>query len=176
MNPTAGGLPALRTPSSRFRGESGPAYASSMAWNARPCSPTSFSYWLSGMCLVYVRYPPESSRFDFRTSRRSRMTEVRIGMVGYKFMGKAHSNAWGQVNRFFNTGATAVMRAVCGRNEPAVRSFAENWGWQSVETDWRQLVSRPDIDVVDIATPNDSHAVIAIEAAKQGKAIICEKP
>ncbi len=104
------------------------------------------------------------------------MTEVRIGMVGYKFMGKAHSNAWGQVNRFFNTGATAVMRAVCGRNENAVRSFAENWGWQSVETDWRQLVSRPDIDVVDIATPNDSHAVIAIEAAKQGKAIICEKP
>ncbi len=104
------------------------------------------------------------------------MTEVRIGMVGYKFMGKAHSNAWGQVNRFFNTGATAVMRAVCGRNEGAVRAFAENWGWQSVETDWRALVSRPDIDVVDIATPNDSHAMIAIEAARQGKAIICEKP
>lgn len=102
--------------------------------------------------------------------------EVRIGLVGYQFMGKAHSNAWGQVNRFFKPGARAVLRAVCGRNEAAVRGFAENWGWQSVETDWRRLVSRRDIDVVDIATPNDSHAMIAIEAAKQGKAIICEKP
>jgi len=104
------------------------------------------------------------------------MSELRVGMIGYKFMGKAHSNAWGQVNRFFNPGARAVMRAVCGRNEAAVRGFAENWGWESVETDWRRLVSRPDIDIVDIATPNDSHAMIAIEAAKQGKAIICEKP
>ncbi|MEK7765878.1 MAG: Gfo/Idh/MocA family oxidoreductase, partial [bacterium] len=102
--------------------------------------------------------------------------DLRIGMVGYKFMGKAHSNAWGQVNRFFSPGAKAVMRAVCGRNEGAVRGFAENWGWQSVETDWRRLVSREDIDVVDIATPNDTHAVIAIEAAKRGKHVICEKP
>ncbi len=104
------------------------------------------------------------------------MSEVRVGMIGYKFMGKAHSNAWIRVNQFFNVGVKAVLRAVCGRNESAVRGFAENWGWESVETDWRWLVSRPDIDVVDIATPNDTHAEIAIGAARAGKHIICEKP
>ena len=104
------------------------------------------------------------------------MHEVRIGMVGYKFMGKAHSNAWTRANQFFDPGIKAVMRAVCGRNEAAARGFAENWGWQTVETDWRRLVARPDIDVVDIVTPNDMHPVIAIEAAKHGKHVLCEKP
>lgn len=104
------------------------------------------------------------------------MSDVRIGIVGYQFMGKAHSNAWGQVNRFFKPGARAVLRAACGRNEAAVRGFAENWGWQSIETDWRALVAREDIDVVDVATPNNMHAEIAIGAAKAGKHVICEKP
>lgn len=104
------------------------------------------------------------------------MSDIRVGIIGYKFMGKAHSNAWIRANQFFDVGARAVLRAACGRNEAAVRAFAENWGWQSVETDWRRLVSRPDIDVVDIATPNNMHAEIAIEAARRGKAITCEKP
>jgi len=101
---------------------------------------------------------------------------VRIGMIGYKFMGRAHSNAWLKVNRFFNPGARAVMRAVCGRDAGAVREFADRWGWQTVETDWRKLVSRPDIDVVDIGTPNNVHAEMAIAAARAGKHVICEKP
>jgi len=104
------------------------------------------------------------------------MREVGIGMVGYKFMGKAHSNAWLKVNKFFELGARAVMRAICGRNGIELRKAADNWGWQTTETDWRKLVSRPDIDAVDICTPNNLHAEIAIEAARNGKVVLCEKP
>lgn len=104
------------------------------------------------------------------------MNEVRVGMIGHQFMGKAHSNAWVRVNQFFDPGVRAVLRAVCGRNEQATRAFADNWGWESVETDWRRLVARPDIDVVDIVTPNNLHPVMAIEAARHGKAVMCEKP
>jgi predicted dehydrogenase len=103
------------------------------------------------------------------------VNEVRIGIIGYKFMGKAHSNAWIRANQFFS-GPRAVLRAACGRDESAVRAFAENWGWQTVETDWRRLVARPDIDVIDIAAPNNAHAEIAVVAARHGKHVICEKP
>ncbi len=101
---------------------------------------------------------------------------VNIGMVGYKFMGKAHSNAYRQVARFFDCAVTPVMKAICGRNKAGATQAAQQFGWESVETDWRKLVARPDIDVVDIATGNNTHAEIALGAAKAGKHIICEKP
>lgn len=102
--------------------------------------------------------------------------ELRIGMVGYKFMGKAHSHAYRDLPFFFNTGVTPVMTAIAGRDEAGVRAAAEQFGFASYETDWRRLVERDDIDVVDIVTPNNTHAEIAIAAAKAGKHIICEKP
>jgi len=101
---------------------------------------------------------------------------LRIGLVGYGFMGRAHSNAYRQVNRFFDLGIEPVLKAACGRSEGKVRAFAENWGWESVETDWRSLVERDDIDAIDICTPNRFHRDIAIAAARAGKMVLCEKP
>jgi myo-inositol 2-dehydrogenase/D-chiro-inositol 1-dehydrogenase len=101
---------------------------------------------------------------------------LNIGLVGYGFMGRAHSNAFLQAPRFFETEYEPVLKAICGRNPERARAFAENWGYESVETDWRALVHRKDIDVVDIASPNDSHAEIAIAAAQAGKMVLCEKP
>lgn len=102
---------------------------------------------------------------------------LRIGMIGYRFMGKAHSNAWRQVNRFFPELPVRVeMATICGRNAEAVESARETFGWQRSETDWRKVVADPDIDIVDINTPNDMHCEIAVAAAKAGKAILCEKP
>ena len=101
---------------------------------------------------------------------------IRIGLVGYKFMGKAHSNAYLNVGRFFDLPKPPVMKAICGRSEAAVRAVAERWGWESVETDYRKLVTRDDIDLIDIATPNNTHAEIAVAAAKAGKHVISEKP
>jgi len=102
--------------------------------------------------------------------------ELGIGLIGYKFMGKAHSNAWLKVDKFFDLPAKPVMRAVCGRTKRAVHKFARTWGWESVETDWRKLVERDDVDVIDVTTPNDSHCEIAIAAARAGKHVLCEKP
>jgi predicted dehydrogenase len=101
---------------------------------------------------------------------------LRVGIVGYGFMGRAHSNAYRQVNRFFDLETRPVLQAACGRNEEKVRAFAANWGWESVETDWRKLVERDDIDAIDICTPNSSHRDIAIAAARAGKMVLCEKP
>jgi predicted dehydrogenase len=102
--------------------------------------------------------------------------QVNIGMVGYGFMGRAHSNAWRKVSNFFDTGYQPVLKAVAARDKPKAQAFAETWGYESVETDWRKLVERKDIDAVDICTPNDTHAEIAIAAANAGKMILCEKP
>jgi myo-inositol 2-dehydrogenase/D-chiro-inositol 1-dehydrogenase len=102
--------------------------------------------------------------------------ELNIGIVGYGFMGRTHSNAYLQAPRFFKLGYRPVLKAVCARNAERVRGFAENWGYQSVETDWRDLVARNDIDLIDIASPNDTHAEITIAAAKAGKMVLCEKP
>ncbi|HLX63598.1 MAG TPA: Gfo/Idh/MocA family oxidoreductase [Planctomycetota bacterium] len=102
--------------------------------------------------------------------------ELRVGLIGTQFMGKAHSNAWSQVNHFFNTPVKAKLAAVCGRNEERAKSVAATWGWQSVETDWHKLIARDDIDLIDICTPNNSHAEIAIAALKAGKHVACEKP
>jgi predicted dehydrogenase len=106
----------------------------------------------------------------------SKQKPLNVGLVGYGFMGRTHSNAYSKVNQFFDLDRRPVLKAVCGRNESNVKAFAERWGYQSTETDWRKLLSRSDIDLVDIATPNDSHAEIAIAAAKAGKMVMCEKP
>ncbi len=101
---------------------------------------------------------------------------LNIGMIGYGFMGRAHSNAWRRVANFFDTGWRPVLKAACGRNEEKLRGFAESWGYDGVETDWRRLVERSDIDAIDICTPNDSHEEIATAAAAAGKMVLCEKP
>lgn len=102
--------------------------------------------------------------------------KLNIGLIGYGFMGRAHSNAYRKVNQFFDLGHEPVLKAVCARNEAKVRPFAEKWGWESVETDWRALVARDDIDVIDIGSPNNTHREITLAAAKAGKMILCEKP
>src|SRR5512134_1705045 len=104
------------------------------------------------------------------------MRELNIGLVGYGFMGRTHSNAFLQAPRFFELPMKPVLKCVAARNEERVKRFAENWGYASYETDWRSLVSRTDIDVVDIASPNDTHAEIATAAAAAGKMVMCEKP
>jgi myo-inositol 2-dehydrogenase/D-chiro-inositol 1-dehydrogenase len=106
----------------------------------------------------------------------SKARELNIGMVGYGFMGRTHSNAFLQAPRFFHLAYRPVLKAVCARNPERVKSFAENWGFQSVEADWRALVARRDIDLIDIASPNDTHAEIAVAAARAGKIVLCEKP
>src|SRR5437868_5228760 len=103
-------------------------------------------------------------------------TNLNIGLIGYGFMGRAHSNAYLQAGRFFDLPARCVLKAVCARNPERLKSFAENWGYESVETDWHKLIDRRDIDVIDIASTNDTHAEIAIAAAKAGKIVFCEKP
>ena len=101
---------------------------------------------------------------------------LNVGLVGYGFMGRTHSNAFGQVSKFFDTSRQPVLKAVCGRDRAKTEAFASQWGYDSVETDWGVLVNRKDIDLVDIATPNDTHAEIAIAAAHAGKMVMCEKP
>ena len=101
---------------------------------------------------------------------------LRIGLVGYGFMGRAHSNAFLQAPRFFDLPYAPVLRAMCARNVDRANAFAANWGYASVEQDWRALIDRKDIDLIDIASPNDTHAEIAIAAARAGKMVLCEKP
>ncbi len=103
--------------------------------------------------------------------------ELRIGLVGYGFMGRTHSNGYKRVNDFFpELQYRPVLQAVCGRTEEKAKEFAEQWGFQSFETDWKKLIERDDIDAIDIVTPNDTHAEIAIAAAQAGKMVLCEKP
>jgi len=102
--------------------------------------------------------------------------EIRIGMVGYQFMGKAHSHAYRDLPFYFDTKLKPIQKAISGRNESGVKEAAEKMGWESYETDWRRLIEREDIDVIDIVTPNHTHAEIAIAAAEAGKHIITEKP
>lgn len=104
------------------------------------------------------------------------MKPLNIGMIGYGFMGKAHSNAYATVNNFFDLEHKLVLKAICARNAEKAQAFADNWGYESVETDWKALIARDDIDAVDICVPNNLHKEIAIAAAKAGKMILCEKP
>src|SRR5436190_6546867 len=104
------------------------------------------------------------------------MKPLNIGLIGYGFMGRAHSNAFRKVSNFFDLEYQPVLKAVCARDLGKVRAFASKWGFETGETDWRKLVHRDDIDLIDIACPNDMHKEIAIAAAKAGKMILCEKP
>jgi len=104
------------------------------------------------------------------------MKKLNIGLIGYGFMGRAHSNAYLKVSRFFDLEYQPVLKAVCARSADKVKAFADNWGWESVETDWRKLVERDDIDAIDIGSPNNTHRDIVLAAAKAGKMILCEKP
>ena len=102
--------------------------------------------------------------------------KLNVGIVGYKFMGKAHSNAWKQAPYFFDLEAEPQLKVACGRHEDSVRAFADRWGWQDIETDWRKLVARDDVDIIDISLPQYLHHDVAVAAAKAGKHIFCEKP
>ena len=101
---------------------------------------------------------------------------LRVGIVGCGFMGRTHSNAFRQVSQFFDVPFRPELAAVCARTRGTAEAFAATWGYGSVETDWRALVARPDIDLIDIASPNDTHAEIAVAAAQAGKMVLCEKP
>jgi len=101
---------------------------------------------------------------------------LRVGLIGYRFMGRAHSNAWRQAPRFFNLKANVELHTICGRNPAGVQAARAQLGWQHAATDWREVVESPLIDIVDIGAPNDLHAEIAIAAARNGKHILCEKP
>ncbi|HLZ53378.1 MAG TPA: Gfo/Idh/MocA family oxidoreductase [Verrucomicrobiae bacterium] len=100
----------------------------------------------------------------------------RVGLIGYRFMGKAHSNAWRQAPRFFNLKANVELHTLCGRHAASVQAARAQLGWQNAATDWQEVVESPLIDIVDIGAPNDLHAEIAIAAARNGKHILCEKP
>ncbi|VXB84954.1 Gfo/Idh/MocA family protein [Aeromicrobium sp. 9AM] len=103
-------------------------------------------------------------------------SDLGIGMVGYAFMGAAHSQAWRTAPAFFDLPLHPRLKAICGRNEDAAGDVARRFGWESVETDWRALLTRDDIDVIDICTPGNTHAEIAIAALEAGKHVLCEKP
>ena len=104
------------------------------------------------------------------------MKTLNIGMIGDVFMGRAHSNAYRKVGNFFDVKYQPVLKAACARDTEKVQAFASKWGYESVETDWRKLISRKDIDAIDICTPNNTHKEIALAAAKAVKMILCEKP
>lgn len=102
--------------------------------------------------------------------------DVRIGMIGYKFMGKAHTHGYRDLPFYFDQTASPVLQAIAGRDEAGVKEAADQMGFASYETDWRRLLERDDIDVIDIVTPNNTHAEMAIAAAEAGKHVVCEKP
>src|ERR1051325_4503125 len=104
------------------------------------------------------------------------MKKLNVALIGYGFMGRTQSNAFRKVNNFFDLEYQPVMKAVCARDEAKVKAFADKWGWESTECDWRKIIERDDIDLVDIGSPNNTHAEIAIAAAKAGKMVLCEKP
>ncbi len=100
---------------------------------------------------------------------------INVALIGAQFMGKAHSNAWRQAKMFFDLPVDVTMKVLCGKF-PEELAVAEKWGWEQTSLHWKEVVNRPDIDVIDICTPNIMHPPIAIEAAKAGKHIVCEKP
>ena len=104
------------------------------------------------------------------------MKKLNIGLIGCGFMGRTHSNASRRVNNFFDLEYEPVLKAVCDLDEARAKAFATQWGYESYETDWRKLIARKDIDLVDITLPNNMHREVAVAAAKAGKMILCEKP
>ena len=103
-------------------------------------------------------------------------TPLNIGMIGYGFMGRAHSNGYRKVNNFFETKYRPVLKAACARSADKIKGFADTWGYESIETDWRKLIERKDIDAIDVCVPNNLHKEICLAAAAAGKMILCEKP
>jgi predicted dehydrogenase len=101
---------------------------------------------------------------------------LNVAMIGYGFMGRAHSNAYRQVNQFFDLDYRPVMKVACARDAGKLAKFAENWGWESTETDWRKVIERKDVDAIDIGSPNNTHKEITLAAAAAGKMVLCEKP
>ena len=104
------------------------------------------------------------------------MNTVNVAIIGTKFMGKAHSNAWRSVNNFFDLKTKPVLKVACGRDPEGTQAFADNWGWEEVATDWQEVVQRKDVDIIDICTPTYLHKDIVLAAAENGKMIFCEKP
>ncbi len=104
------------------------------------------------------------------------MKKLNIAIIGQGFMGRAHSNAYAQVNHFFETGYEPRLKVICGRNQAGLEKMAATWGWEEISTDWRSVIDRKDIDVIDVAAPNSLHAEMAIAAAGAGKIVLCEKP
>jgi predicted dehydrogenase len=101
---------------------------------------------------------------------------LNIGMIGYGFMGRTHSNAYNRVSNFFDNEYKPVLKAACARDAAKLKDFADRWGYESIETDWRKMIARKDIDAVDICVPNNLHKEMAIACAEAGKMILCEKP
>ncbi|HEX6338251.1 MAG TPA: Gfo/Idh/MocA family oxidoreductase [Jiangellaceae bacterium] len=108
--------------------------------------------------------------------RNTAARELGVGLIGYAFMGRAHSHAWRTAPSFFELPLAPRLRVLAGRNGAAARAVADKFGWEHVETDWRALVARDDVDVVDVCTPGDTHAEIAVAALEAGKHVLCEKP
>ncbi len=104
------------------------------------------------------------------------MKTLNVAIIGQGSMGRAHSNAYRQVNHFFEVPFQPQLKVICGRNRAGLEKMAATWGWEEISTDWRAVVERKDIDVIDVATPNGLHAEMAIAAAEAGKIVFCEKP
>src|SRR5258706_8381406 len=130
--------------------------------------------WLSVSLGQIVALHSGASAGEF--FERAMRKNLRIAIIGYNFMGKAHSNAWLQAARFFDPRRTPILQVACGRTAGPLKAFAEQWGWQHVETDWKKAVERDDVDVVDISLPQYLHHDVAVAAARAGKHIFCEKP
>ncbi|WSQ13373.1 Gfo/Idh/MocA family oxidoreductase [Streptomyces sp. NBC_01231] len=119
---------------------------------------------------------PETAEAQRPQRPAAEKPSLRVGMIGYSFMGAAHSQGWRTAGRVFDLPRRPVLSVICGRNETAVRAAADQHGWAAAETDWRALLERDDVDLVDICTPGDSHAEIALAALAAGKHVLCEKP
>jgi len=102
--------------------------------------------------------------------------KLSVAILGHRFMGRAHSNAWSQASKFFDLPVRPELKVACGRDEADLKKFAVRWGWAEIETDWRKVIERDDIDIVDVSLPQHLHAEVAIAAAKAGKHLFCEKP
>lgn len=102
--------------------------------------------------------------------------QLKVALIGYQFMGKAHSNAYRQAGRYFDLDVEPVMQTLCGRDEKKVQAAQQQFGWKEYSTNWEDVVTRSDIDIIDIGTPNDSHSLITQAALKAGKHVLCEKP
>src|SRR5437588_4016159 len=114
-------------------------------------------------------YSGRRTRSSFESVNMSE--NIAIGMVGYKFMGKAHSNAYRQISQFFDLPLKPRLKTICGREKAKVETMASRWGWENAVTDWRAIVDDPEIRIVDICSPNNTHHDIAIAAFEAGKIV-----